>query len=149
MDITKVSQIGIKKESQENQDASVNLQRATPFTKDQLIESWQKYALQFQTTRPSFYIGLTYNKPELGENCRIIFKTLNKVISNEIEEQKTDLLQFIRNQLENDLVDLTIEVEEADTENARPVTSSDKMKWLIEQNAAILDLKRELGLELM
>lgn len=150
MDITKVSQIGIKKESQENASETNNtVQRITPFTKDQLTEAWQKYAAQFQTLRPSFYIGLTFNKPELAEGNKITYKTLNKVISNEIEEQKTDLLQYIRNQLLNDLIDLTLEVEESDNENARPHTSSEKMKRLIEQNAAILDLKRELGLELM
>ena len=150
LDIAKISQIGIRKESQEDSaEVGSTIQRTTPFTKDQLTEAWQKYASQFQTERPSFYAGLSHQSPTLGENNMIVFKTLNKVQSNEIDQQKTEMMQFIRNQLQNDLVDLSIEVEESDNENARPVSSSDKMKWMIEQNPAILDLKRELGLELM
>ena len=71
----------------------------------------------------------------------------NELVLKEIGDVKRQLLQFVRNELNNGEVEMTIRVSEQG-ENKIPITRVEKYEHMVEKNKLLADLKNTFGLEL-
>ena len=69
------------------------------------------------------------------------------VQEEEMNTQKADLLDFLRQKLENSTVQLSIIISKTE-EEIRPYTAKEKYKKMAEKNPSIHQLKQSLDLEL-
>lgn len=63
-----------------------------------------------------------------------------------IEQEKINILTYLRNSLNNDLLELETQVKEID-KNDVPYTNSDKYKKMFEENENLAKLGARLGLD--
>ena len=91
-------------------------------------------------------LALTSNTPNLSDNFLIEITLSNTSQIELIQEEKMNLLGFLRKRLNNDLIDLTPKVVQSNAENT-PYTNSDKYKKMYEQNKNLAILGQKLGLD--
>ena len=91
-------------------------------------------------------LALTSNTPNLSDNFLIEITLSNTSQIELIQEEKMNLLGFLRKRLNNDLIDLTPKVVQSNAENTA-YTNSDKYKKMYEQNKNLAILGQKLGLD--
>ncbi|MCD4746035.1 MAG: DNA polymerase III subunit gamma/tau [Bacteroidales bacterium] len=116
------------------------------FTQEQLQKTWEIFA-QSVISDKNYYSTLIKRKPLLKDNFIIEFTVDNKIQENEINENKLDLLGFLRKELKNEPIDLKILIVQNKKED-KPYTSEEKFKKMAEKNPAIIKLKNQLNLEI-
>ena len=79
-----------------------------------------------------------------GDTIRI---TLTSIIQQDILDLfKADLMDYIRNKLENDKISIQAVINEEESEK-KLYTSKEKLDFLISRNPAIAELQKKLGLD--
>jgi DNA polymerase-3 subunit gamma/tau len=138
-----------KKTLTEANEGSANYQRpATAFTQDILESTWNGYAKQMnEKGKYNLYSTLTFRKPLLTENFAVEFTIENKVQQEEIDLEKSDLLAFLRKELNNYSISLKTTINTVESER-KPYTASDKFKRMAEKNPAITKLKQQFDLDI-
>ena len=91
-------------------------------------------------------LALTSNSPNLSDNFLIEITLSNTSQIELVQEEKMNLLAFLRKRLNNDLIDLIPKVVQSNAENT-PYTNSDKYKKMYEQNKNLAILGQKLGLD--
>ena len=91
-------------------------------------------------------LNLSINKPELIESNKIKIILSNSSQVELIEQEKINILTYLRNSLNNDLLELETQVKEID-KNDVPYTNSDKYKKMFEENENLAKLGARLGLD--
>ena len=91
-------------------------------------------------------LNLNINKPELIESNKIKIILSNSSQVELIEQEKINILTYLRNSLNNDLLELETQVKEID-KNDVPYTNSDKYKKMFEENENLAKLGARLGLD--
>ena len=115
---------------------------------EQLEAEWQKYGQQaFDSGKKSLFAILSGSTPVQVDNT-IQFVVYNKVQEEELLQEKTALLQYLRSVLNNKYLLLQITLTEEAPTSMEPYGDVEKLKYLIEKNPAIKDLKDRLGLDL-
>lgn len=136
-----------KEQAEAASQTTLNLPKDA-FTNEAFFAIWKAYAEQIKAaSKTNFYILLTQRNPEIaGEKLTI--KIENKVQRDLLNEEKTELMAFIREKLNNFSIEL--EMEEVEREDKGPLlyTASDKFKHLAAKNPNLLLLKNRLGLDL-
>ncbi|MEO6884459.1 MAG: DNA polymerase III subunit gamma/tau [Bacteroidia bacterium] len=117
------------------------------FSIEALEKAWNAYALKHQKDRMNIYTTLMNKKPILTEKNKLEFTVDNKVQEENLNEDKTNLLGFLRAELKNYALQLTVLINKDDTER-KPYTAQDKFKWMAERNPAINKLKQQFDLEI-
>jgi DNA polymerase III subunit gamma/tau len=119
----------------------------TPFTAQDLLEAWTDFAKQYIAISPNFYSTLTRRMPELKPGNIISLVIDNKVQEDELNNKRSDLLQFLSQKLQNDLIRFETSFSQSD-EVRRPYSDKDKFDALSAKNPSLLLLKKEIDLEL-
>jgi len=118
------------------------------FSQDALESSWNTYAKQMQQKgKHNLYSTLSFRKPVLKENALIEFTIDNKVQEETLENEKSDLLGFLRKELNNYSAALKTVINTIDSER-KPYTSGDKFKRMAEKNPTLLKLKQQFDLDI-
>lgn len=136
----------IRINAQKNEAVAVHEKRKKPFTQEMLVTSWLKYA----DTIPdevALYNTMQTHKPTLkGEViCRVeIESTIQQSL---IMVTKDALLAFIRNELENDYIDLETEIK-VSTERRVSYNTSDILAAMKEDNPHLVKAVEILNLEI-
>jgi DNA polymerase III subunit gamma/tau len=125
----------------------VNEPANTPFSFNDLLTAWTDFANQFITVSPNFYSTLTRRMPELKPDNIISLIIDNKVQEDELNNKRSDMLQFLSQKLQNDLIRFETSLSASD-EARRPYTDQDKFAALSAKNPSLLLLKKEIDLEL-
>ena len=122
------------------------IQRTNPFTADQLIDAWVGLNQHFKGEERLLAI-LSNSQPVLLNNelCRIT--VTNPWQKQEFAKFGKDVMDIVRNTLQNDLLKLQVDVAEFDR-SQRAYTAADKYKVLTKQNPHLADLKSKLNLQL-
>ncbi|MEI7663243.1 MAG: DNA polymerase III subunit gamma/tau [Bacteroidota bacterium] len=120
---------------------------ATPFTPDELILCWDDFADSLKTVSPHLFSTLKSARPVLGPGWNIEFTIGNKVLEDELNLRKTEMLEFLRMRLNNYKIQVNTQVSES-LKNAKPYTDKEKFDLMAEKNPALNTLKDELGLEI-
>jgi DNA polymerase-3 subunit gamma/tau len=135
------------KEENQATESSAAAKPASAFTTDDLIHAWNAYIELKGGESTNYYITLTRRKPFIGEGNVIILEVDNKLQEDELLTRKPEILSFLRNRLNNFLIEFTPKVIQAHKEN-KPYTPLDKFKKMAEINPAIIKLKDEFDLEI-
>ena len=118
------------------------------FTNDKLVELWNKYT-EKQEFGSNFKSILASNKPQKKENNTISLSVLNSFQEQEIRSNMHEMLAFMRNNLNNQLINLEINIiPEEENKTVKPFTVKDKFQSMSEKNPDIIKLKNKLELDL-
>ena len=117
------------------------------FSLDLLMKKWKEMIFHFKDLEKSnLALNLNINKPELIEKNKIKIILSNSSQVELIEQEKINILTYLRNSLNNDLLELETEVKEIDKYDV-PYTNSDKYKKMFEENKNLAKLGARLGLD--
>lgn len=119
-----------------------------PFTQNDLDETWNSYAEIIKTEKPGQYSLMQNYSPILVESNKVLVKFEGQIQVDLFQEIKLDLLMYLKKTLRNLAIDITEEIETTEgPQKNRLFTSDDKLKFLIEQNPALLRMKQQLNLD--
>lgn len=117
------------------------------FSLDLLMKKWKEMISHFKDLEKSnLALNLNINSPEVIEKNIIKIILSNSSQVELIEQEKINILTYLRNSLNNDLLELETEVKEID-KNDVPYTNSDKYKKMFEENKNLAKLGARLGLD--
>lgn len=121
------------------------------FTEEEFKECWKKLAekvsLSDDQGKSMVYAALTTHEPALGENNQVLVKVDNKSQMEEVMEKRTELHEFLRNELQNGSVEIQLEVIKNKKEK-KAYTQEEKFQVMIEKNPLLLELKKKLDLDI-
>lgn len=118
------------------------------FTCEQLLSLWSKYAAQAKDDkRIGLYTAMCSADVSLGQGHTVEIGVGSTVIAREIEDEILNILRFLKDGLNNTLINHHITV----SENARehiPYTPREKYEYLRLKNPMIEELRRVLDLNI-
>ena len=130
----------------EVEEQGTNTQRTNPFSEDQLLDAWVGLSKHF-AKEERLQAMLSHCRPMLvnADLCKIT--VTNPWQKQEFAKFGKQVMDIIRDTLQNDLLRLHIEVAEHD-HSQKPYTSADKYKLLTESNPHLAEMKTKLNLQL-
>ncbi|MBW6459303.1 MAG: DNA polymerase III subunit gamma/tau [Bacteroidales bacterium] len=117
------------------------------FSQEKLEKVWAYYTESIARQFPNFYSILSSRKPLKGENYHLELKLDNKGQELTFKERRIDLMEFLRNELQNTHIQMDVIVAETNGPT-RPYTADEKYKAMVEKNPALQTLKEGLELDL-
>lgn len=96
----------------------------------------------------ALHTAMLKRMPVLNEDYSITFVVDSAAVEKDLNENKTSLLSFLRKNLSNYKINLTVEVNINSINTDNPYTPSEKFKKLAEKNPLINDLKKKFDLEI-
>jgi DNA polymerase-3 subunit gamma/tau len=122
--------------------------RENSFTEEQLQVSWAAYAKQVdEKGKTSLWHTLTVAKPSLIAPNKILFKVYNAVQESDVQAVLTDLSLQLRNDLQNDHIQIVLEVSKDESER-KPYTNREKYMRLVQINPNLETFRTQLDLEI-
>ena len=139
------NQIDQKKEDEQVVD--VSKLRKTDFSEIQMLRIW-KEVIEYVKNMGKSNLGITLGvfSPLLKANSEIELPLSNSSQVEMLQEDKYMILEFLRNKLENDYIEITTRVIEGKKSNI-PYTNKDKFTKMIEENRHLDTLRMRLGLD--
>ena len=136
----------LQKELVANQPDQENLPRES-FTEEAMLSAWKTYTEKMETEgNYNLHSHLAMGSPRLEGNL-LHLEFPNHTIKTEVERAKYELLGYLREQLNNYDVDLSIEVNEAEVKRYA-YTSKEKYEKLREKNPLLDKLRQDFDLEI-
>ena len=137
----------IEKQETEAIEDLANIAR-TDFTINELMSKWNAFSHQLKEKgRQGLYVTLTKRKPVLKENFILEFTIDNEIQKIELEEERSNLLSFIRTELNNYGIQLKVLLSQEDN-SVKHLSSKDKFMKMAEKNPALNDLREKLNLDI-
>jgi len=128
-------------------DYQARYETATPFTQTELSMCWDEYADKLKNESPHLYSTLKGSRPLLQPDWKIEFILANKVLEDELNSKKTEMMEFLRIRLNNYKIHLQTSIVD-NQKTMKPYTDKEKFDMLAEKNPALRTLKEELDLEI-
>ena len=114
-----------------------------------LIEKWNEYANnQKAAGKYQLFTTLTYRTPVLIENNYIEVEIQNQSQEHLMVEERQELIDFLRKQLNNYQLQLRTRLNEAGKNENEAYTNKEKYQQMVEKNPELEDFRKQLGLEL-
>jgi DNA polymerase-3 subunit gamma/tau len=111
-----------------------------------IADEWKKYAESLKSKgRTAMWGTMTLHTPSLN-GLEIIYEVQNESQLKELELEKPMLMDFLRKNLNNYHIQLSLIKADAPPKN-KPFSAEDKIKALEEKNPNIAILRKKLGLE--
>lgn len=120
---------------------------STPFTQTELTIYWDEYADKLKNDSPHLYSTLKSSRPVLQSGWNITFTLGNKVLEDELSLRKTEMMEFLRERLNNYKIQLQTSVAETQ-QTMKPYTDKEKYEMMAGKNPALRTLREELDLEI-
>jgi len=138
-----IQEIEDKKLIAENSNSVDN---SAVFNEDEMKVKWLEYANSLKSVQPRLHGMLSSVIPVLKEACIIEIPLFNQLQIDEINPIKTDIITFLRRELNNSRIDLHVVIVQQ-PEKKKLYTEADKYKFLIEKNPYLNKLKQQLNLD--
>ena len=126
--------------------------RTTVFSYEQLKAVWQQFAGSKEIANSPVMQTIIKNCPYELDGHTIRLYLSNTVQEGLMRKLTPKLLKFLRQALENDVIDIKAEIKQAihaDQDNSKKLyTDADKLQHLIEEYPLFAELKNSLGLDL-
>ncbi len=136
-----------KKTANASEEAAKSQPRIQPFTFEQLESHWNDFAQSKQSESTLIYTALTQYKPVLEKETTIVLKLEGAVLEREVKNYLPDLLELLRNKLQNDQIIIeTVLVEKPQDETRRPYTDRERYEQLNSENPNVSVLRDQLDL---
>ena len=133
--------------NQKKEEKDVFKLRKTDFSATKMLKIW-KEVITFVKHKGKSNLGITLAifPPELKEDFLIELPLSNSSQEEMLIEEKYMILEFLRDKLENDYIELTTRVIESEKSNI-PYTNKDKFTKMINENPHLETLRLKLGLD--
>ena len=119
------------------------------FSQEELNEKWVQYANEKENVGKHNLLSVLRDKKAiLKENFNVCITLDNKVQEEVLNDEKTKLLGYLKTQLENDSISLTVDVTPLKEEEMKAYTAEDKFKKMVKKNPDLLNLKDKFDLEI-
>jgi DNA polymerase-3 subunit gamma/tau len=129
----------------EDTENAIVLQK--PFDQEKLNKVWDYYTESIAGQYPLFYSVLSTRKPVLKENYILELQIDNRAQDMTLRDRRGDLLDFLRGELQNTLIQLEAVLVETEGQ-ARPYKPEEKFKAMSDKNPELLKFKEKLDLEI-
>ena len=117
------------------------------FSNDDLIAGWNEMKVYFsENKKTNLVLALDVEDPVLQEDYKIEITLSNTSQVELVQDEKMNILDFLRKKMNNDFIDLNFKVNEINKEDI-PYTNSDKFKKMYEKNKNLEILGQKLGLD--
>ncbi|MGV3630256.1 MAG: hypothetical protein ACO1O6_03580 [Bacteroidota bacterium] len=121
----------------------------TPFTLDQVKMIWKQYAFKMKDEGfDTIYYALTKRDPKIYNETEIHQDFDNQVQVDTLQGQVSDMLDFVREKLNNWSVNLFFDVNTQQEENTRLLTGKDKFDALAKKNANLHSFLKTFNLDI-
>ena len=119
------------------------------FSQEDLNEKWVQYANEKENVGKHNLLSVLRDKKAiLKENFNVYITLDNKVQEEVLNDEKTKLLGYLKTQLENDNISLTVDVTPIKEEEMKAYTAEDKFKKMVKKNPDLLNLKDKFDLKI-
>lgn len=137
-----------EKEKTEEKEVHISSLRSNDFTEKELLKFW-KELIDFVKEQRKSNLGITLgvHPVKLLANYLVELPLSNTAQNEMIIEEKYMILEFLRNKLKNDKLEITTKIIEEENNNNIPYTNKDKFKKMLEENAHLETLRTKLGLD--
>lgn len=137
-----------KEESKEieKQDFLVSVNCSENFTQEQMIAAWNKYIRTIQG-KNLLMNTMESCKPTLTDNFVLVQAVDNTYQEKEMQNEATQLVNFLRKELKNGQITLTIQLSEM-TNLTKAMTPNERLKRMIKNHPALKELREQFNLEL-
>ena len=147
-----ISISAMQNQKKEEQEAEVvedlSNKPKTEFTANELMSKWNAFAFQLKDRgRQGLYITLTKRKPEIKQNFLLEFTIDNEIQNIELEDERSNLLTFLRVELNNYVIQLKVLVSKEDN-SVKHLSSKDKFLKMADKNPALHELRERLNLDI-
>jgi len=105
---------------------------------------WKEFLIRLDD-RPNLQSTLA-RVPELRDNSELFLEIDNSIQDNLINSIKPELVSFLRRELRNSKIELTIEVTES-IKNKIIYTDNDKFDEMVKKNPSLAKLKQKFNLD--
>ena len=140
-----------KKEEEDNANlfASTDGLPQTDFTVEQVQNLWLLYADRVGAEgKINLRTNLKLALPKVGPNHRLSITVTSVATRDLLDTEKGNLLEYLRKELNNFVLDLDITVNAGEAGVTRPYTQGQKFQYLVERNPVLKKLKEKLDLEI-
>lgn len=121
---------------------------ATPFSQQQLDELWFVYVSKhIDKKNRSLYLTLNQRSPELKDDFILDFPIENKIQKQQIEAVSLDLINYLREKLNNFSIVLRTLVQEVEKEKTY-YSAEERYKYLADKYPIIEKLRKKLDLDI-
>jgi len=131
----------------QNGATAINNLPSQSFTQQALADAWTRYANNMRATRANLASSLSSKQPVLKADTLIEFPITNKALEESINEDKMNLLGFLRKELNNYSIQLNLVMVEGE-EKTNLYTANDRYKHLAEKNPAINKFRQAFDLDI-
>ncbi|MGB6036272.1 MAG: hypothetical protein WBG42_08385, partial [Cryomorphaceae bacterium] len=134
----------------EDEAANYEGKPADSFNLNELWEAWKEYAAKINAEdRQSYYVTLTKHDPVVVEENQIKFLVDNHVQVSDLNDDKGNLLEFLREKLNNWRIQLNVVIDEAETKDGDSLYDpSAKFNAMAEKNPLLKELKNRFDLDI-
>jgi DNA polymerase-3 subunit gamma/tau len=123
---------------------------ADVFSQADLVLVWSEFATKVLSEgKKQLNTTLTMNQPMIIEDFQIKLIINNQSQDNIIQEEKQELLDFIRRQLNNYKINLVTEIQDLSGSDEVAYTNKERYMKMIEKNPEVEELRKQLGLDLL
>lgn len=124
--------------------SQVQEDRNEPFTREQLEARWTEY-LSLIADRPNLRSTLSV-MPELADANKIIVRIGNSVQEEEVRLGKGELVNWLRDALRNDSIEVITRFEKVESERVI-FSDSEKLQMMMQKNPLLIELKQKFNLD--
>lgn len=118
-------------------------QTSKSFTQTELERAWEKLQLKFDTL-----FSLSIRKPKLIEDFKIIYPISSQLEENEILQNRYDIVNFLKKELDNHQIELITELTQEGPVERKAFTDKDKFEKMAEKNPLLYKFREKLDLEI-
>lgn len=137
---------GKKKKKEAEEEASPVIdKKENDFSDEDLQKAWKAFAEQKTDAGDTEKLVLSKSVKK-GEDHSVILMLRSQLEVSFLEKFDTEVVQFLRSELQNDHIVIRTEIAEIESEK-KLYTSTDIFDYMVKQNPDLKDLKDRLGLD--
>lgn len=119
------------------------------FSQTLLMEKWNQFAeLRKKEGKMGLYTTMTKTKPILNDDFSIVFEIDSEVQKIEFQTESQLLLDFLRSELKNGLIQLNLQISESDNPKLTQLTSKERFFQMAEENPDLHNFKDVFDLDI-
>ncbi len=132
----------------EEQEEDLSKKPKTPFTQEQLNAKWKSYCYLIQKEgKGGLYATLTKHPVLVKDNFQLELVLDSEIQELELNASKSNLLSFLRKELNNYQIDLKTIIN-VNVKETKHLTNKDKFLQMAEKNPVLNSLRERLGLDI-
>ena len=121
----------------------------TPFSSDELKISWKKFAFTMKSAgNDTMYLAMIKRDPKIGANFQLIHEVDNQVQIDYIQTHLSDLIDFLRESLNNWKISINFSISENQEESLKHQTGKDKFNALARKNPNLHTFQKTFNLDI-